>query len=207
MKVLIIESSYPKDFYNDELDGKSTCELLKLLGASPKLLYALDRSHFQKAIEFAAEHKYEALHISCHGDENGIALTAKKDELEWNEFAACFQKTTRCPDALIMSACCGADSKIGLEFAKVRLRPKIIFGSTDSRSYSQYAVAWALLYRRFMLKGINRDAAQDALSQINAVVHTAFKYRRWDQSSKKYLVFPGKNLRYRVVEEEEEEKK
>jgi DNA-directed RNA polymerase subunit H (RpoH/RPB5) len=29
------------------LDGKSTYELLKLLGASPKLLYALDRSHFQ----------------------------------------------------------------------------------------------------------------------------------------------------------------
>ncbi len=200
MRVLIVESSYPSDFYADQLDGKSTYELLKLLGASPKLIYALDRKHFQKAIDYAAVHKYEAVHISCHGDEDGVALTLKGENLNWSEFVACFRNNMRCPEAVIMSSCCGADSEIGLEFAKGTPRPKIIFGSTDPRSYSQYAAAWTLLYRRFMLDGINRDAAQLALSQINAVVHKAFKYRRWDPQAKKYLVFPGKNQRYKIVE-------
>ncbi len=98
-----------------------------------------------------------------------------------------------------MSACCGASSGIGRAFAKVQLRPDIIFGSTDARSYHDYAVAWAILYRIFLLRGVHRDAAQ-ALAHINAVVNPKFKYRRWDDREGEYLTFPGRSASYGVVD-------
>jgi hypothetical protein len=99
-----------------------------------------------------------------------------------------------------MSACCGASSGIGKAFASRTFRPKIIFGSTDSLSYSQYALAWTILYRRFMISGVNRNAARRALRDICAIVHPTFLYRRWDDDSKKYRSYPSAGVRYAVCE-------
>ena len=46
MKVLIVESSYPKDFFAERLDGLVTMHLSRLLRIEAKLVYALDKRHF-----------------------------------------------------------------------------------------------------------------------------------------------------------------
>jgi hypothetical protein len=204
MKVLVIESSYPKDFYSQKLDGPATHQLMKLLGALPELSYALDRKHFKAAIKFATSKRFKVLHLSCHGDEKSIALT-NNSTITWPTLAEYFQDGEYCPDALVMSTCCGGAAGIAEAFARKKKGPKIIFGSTDERSYGQYAVAWAILYRRFMLSGVHRDAAQKALRQICAVVHPSFIYRRWDDDDRKYRFFPAANVRYEVREIEGDE--
>jgi hypothetical protein len=198
MKVFVIESSYPDDFYAERIDGVLTSELLKLLRASPRLRFSLDLKHFQKAVEEAARDKFDVLHISCHGDDDGIALT-DNTQLSWQRFVQCFQTLPQCPAALVMSACCGAAAGIGEAFSQVMIRPNIIFGSTDERYFSEYAVAWALLYKEFK-SGVTRDAAQAALRKISAVVHEEFRYRRWDDERQKYLLFPGSGKTYEIVE-------
>jgi hypothetical protein len=199
MKVLIIESSSPDDFYENQLDGSSTARLLRLLNIDFEMRIALDERRLFRSLKFAAEGNFDVVHISCHGDKEGIQLADRKC-LDWDPLATLFKRSKAHPRALIMSACCGVASGIGRAFTDIQLRPNIIFGSTDARTYHDYAVAWAILYRVFRLSGVNRDAAQQALAYINAVVSPKFKYRRWDDTEGKYLIFPGKLASYGVVD-------
>ena len=98
-----------------------------------------------------------------------------------------------------MSSCCGIAAGIGEAFKGVGKRPMIIFGSTDERSYAEYAVAWSILYKEFE-SGVTRDVAQAALKKIVAAVHPSFMYRRWDDNKGKYLHFPSIGKTYEVQE-------
>jgi hypothetical protein len=199
MKVLIIESASPEDFYDNQLDSNSTSQLLRLLDIDFEMRIALDRHQLSRALKSAHDGDFDVIHLSCHGDEHGIQVADGKC-INWEPLGSLFQKRKSTPDALVMSACCGAASGIGDAFAKIKRRPDIIFGSTDERCYHDFAVAWAILYRVFLLRGVNRDAAQQALAHINAVVRPTFRYRRWDDAKGKYLVFPGKAATYGVVD-------
>jgi hypothetical protein len=185
MKVLIIESGSPMDFYNDQLDGNSTRRLLQLLSVKSEMHIVLDERRLSRALKLAADDNFDVVHLSCHGDRSGIQL-ADQTDIDWEPFAALFQKHKLQPRALVMSACCGASSGIGEAFANARLRPDIIFGSKDPRDYHEYAVAWAILYRIFCLEGVNRDAAQKALAHINAVVHPSM-----GRHGRQVSIFPG----------------
>ncbi len=197
--VYIIESTYPTDFYHGTLDGPVAQSLLNILRIRNRLRMVLDLKHLKKAFREANRDKFDVMHLSCHGDENGIDL-AKDRELDWPEFTELFQESSLVPKALIMSSCCGAASGIGQAFAKVPQRPLIIFGSVDRRSYGEYATAWTLLYHRFKASGVTRGAAQVVLQQINAAVSRKFLYRRWDAEQKKYLSYPRRGVRYEVQE-------
>jgi hypothetical protein len=199
INVLIIESSAAKDFYSDQLDGPATLQLLKVLNLEVKLRYAINKNIFKLALREAAEGNYNIVHISCHGTTEGLIL-ADKSKPTWKELADVFQNYELKLDALVMSSCCGASSGIGNAFEKVKVRPNIIFGSTDSRYYDEYAVAWAILYRTFLNKKVTRDAAQDALAHITAVVEPSFRYRRWDDEKKRYLCYPGQSSKFGVID-------
>jgi hypothetical protein len=155
----------------------------------------------KKALRHAKEHKPHVIHLSCHGraDNKGIVL-ANDDQIEWPKFAELFCEAKFAPQALVMSSCGGAAKGIDQAFAAIHKRPGIIFGSRDDHGYGEYAVAWALLYQRFKLKGLTVDSARTALRQINAVVSDAFLYRRWDSQKEKYLYYPGKQVKYAVKE-------
>lgn len=107
MKVFIVESSYPEDFYRQKLDGIAAQGILNILSIRNELRFALDWEHFEKAISDAKAQNSTVIHLSCHGDEDGIAL-ANNFQPSWNKFADLFQQNKWCPKALVMSACCGA---------------------------------------------------------------------------------------------------
>lgn len=198
MKVFIIESSYPEDFYKQQLDGIAAQGILNILGIRNELRFALDREYFEKAIADAKTQNCTVIHLSCHGDEDGIAL-ASNYQPSWDKFADLFQRNKWCPKALVMSSCCGATSGIRRAFKKKVKRPEIIFGSSDERSYGEYTVAWAILYRRFKKDGINKDSAKQALKEIHAVVSDKFLYRRWNTAQGEYVFYPRKGETYEIT--------
>ena len=198
MSVFIIESSYPRDYYLNQLDGVVTQSVLRVLRVKFEMRMVLDAAHFNKALRRAKAISLKVIHLSCHGDEYGIRL-ADNNPVNWPEFAECFQRADYCPPALVMSSCCGAATGIGKAFAPHRKKPEIIFGSVDERSYGEYATAWTILYHRFALDGVNKRSAQKALSHINAVVSQKFRYRRWEASVNRYVSFPPKRTYYAVT--------
>ena len=163
--------------------------LLNTMGIKSTLSYVLDLDHLRRAIAECIDGKYQILHLSCHGDEKGIAL-ADNHQPTWVEFAGAFQDMSASPIALVMSSCCGASSGIGRAFEDQARHPRIIFGSTDKLGFSQYAAAWAVLYYRFRTDGFKISAAKTALEQIADVVHSSFVYRRRDESTKRCLRYP-----------------
>ena len=208
--VYIIDSNYPVDHYADRADGAITQNILKALGIKADLRLALDREYFKKAITRATKAGCDVLHISTHGDENGISVCSDSDDPRsklprgylWKEFVGLFQGPFDAPDALVMSACNGASSGLARAFAGVSKRPNIIIGSTDELYPSDYVAAWALLYRLFKRKGIDRDSAQRALGDICAVVHKSFRYLRWDDDRQSYRRYPGAGTLFDVIERE-----
>lgn len=198
--VLIIESSYPKDFYNRQLDGIAAQGLLNILEIRNQLRMVLNLKYFNEALHEAKRDGFHVIHLSCHGDKDGIAL-ANNCQPTWADFAKLFLESDFAPQALVMSSCCGAASGIGDAFAEsAKKRPEIIFGSKDKRTYGEYAVAWALLYHQFLAGGVTKPSAQMALKQISATVGDTFLYRRWDSRLKKYRMFPRKGAKYKVQE-------
>jgi hypothetical protein len=196
---MIAESSYPRDFYNKALDGVSVSSLLTTIKISNDLRFVLDFSHLRKCVKECYDKKFDVLHVSSHGDENGIAL-ADNSCPTWDEFAKLFKGLEGHPTALIMSACCGASSGIGEAFGKIEAGPAIIFGSTEPLNFSEYAVAWSILYHNFKTKGLTRSSSQTALQQMTAVVHKSFVYRRWDGEKGRYLIYPSTRKKYEIKE-------
>ena len=205
-KVFIIDSNYPEDHYFERADGIIVQHVLRALGIRADLKLALDRDHFARAIGRATKSACDVIHISTHGDENGIAVcndvrgSRMPQGFEWPEFVGLFQIPNEPPQVLVMAACNGASSNLAKAFSNVPKRPKIIIGSTDERYPADYVAAWTLLYRRFKRSGISRDVAQKVLEQICAVVHRNFRYLRWDDERERYLRYPGTRQQFDVIE-------
>ena len=111
--VYIIDSNYPVDHYLDRADGAITQNILKALGIKADLRLALDREYFKKAVTRATKAGCNVLHISTHGDEDGILVCTDSNDPRsklpqgyiWKEFVGLFQGPFDAPDALVMSAC------------------------------------------------------------------------------------------------------
>lgn len=186
-KVYVIDSNYPEDHYFERADGIITQHVLRALGIRANLKLALDRERFRKAVVRATKAGCDVLHVSTHGNDEGLAVCSvdrdSEDQgFEWPEFVGMFQGPHAPPQVLAMAACEGASSKLAKEFAKASKRPTIIVGSTDKRYPADYVAAWTLLYRHFKRSGVNRGSAQKVLDQICAVVHPNFRYYRGTRS-------------------------
>lgn len=207
MKVFIIDSNYPEDYYSECADGIVAQHILKALGIAADLRLALDRERFAKAVRRALRKGCDVLHVSTHGNDESIALcndqrgSGQHEGLDWDEFVELFQGRYDAPTALVMSACCGASTALGAAFAAVDRRPKIILGSSDDRRPADYVAAWALLYRAFREQGIKRRVAQEVLAGICATVHRNFRYLRWDDNRQRYLQYPGAAKLFEVKEQ------
>jgi len=204
--VYIVDSNYPEDYYAELADGIVAQHILKALGINADLRLALDRDHFRKAVKRALKAGCDVLHVSTHGDDKSIAICNDRpgsdlpEGIFWEEFVGLFQGRYCAPTALVMSACKGASSDLARAFATAKKRPKIIIGSSDSRSRADYVAAWALLYRHFKRNGIKRSVAKRALADIGAAVHRNFRYLRWDDRRARYLRYPGTGVRFDVIE-------
>lgn len=76
--VYIIESLYPNDEGNGRLEGVFLAQILRLHGKETKYSYVRTRKEFKAAVRDFKASGYRYLHISAHGDEDGIDTTNRE---------------------------------------------------------------------------------------------------------------------------------
>jgi hypothetical protein len=195
-KIFVVESVFPADFYGDRREGHVVEAIARVLHWKTSHKIALDATTLRKAIAAASQNNYDILHLSCHGDANGIQLT-DETELSWDELADYFQKPGRIPRVLVISSCVGGDSGIGRAFRDRKRRPAVIFGAEGKANwritFTGACTSWPILYTSLAKSGMTREAFKDAVTKMNLITKHKFVYRRWAEVE--YLRFPRRKKR------------
>jgi len=193
LKVFIAESVSHEDFYDRDWEGHAAEEIVRLLGGRTRYRIVLNRTLLRRAINEAADHNYGIFHLSCHGDDEGVRLSGKRD-VSWRELAELFQETNSAPEALVLSSCIGGDAGIARAFEKLNQRPTVIFGAEarkkhDLITFPTACISWSILYAVLGAEGMTPDAFKEAVTKMNKVTPHKFVYRRWD--GKGYRRYPA----------------
>lgn len=188
--VFIVESLKSNDFYDRRLDGYAANEMLRILGTRTEYRIAFTRALVEKAIAEAAAGDFEILHVSAHGNSQGIELTNGTD-LSWAEFVDLVRPASGLKKALVMATCGGGDRELTKALNAAGVVFGWVFGSTaDSVAFSDSCLAWSILYNRLYDHGFARNDLMVTLKAINAAIMGDFVYRRW--TGKDYRHFPVK---------------
>jgi hypothetical protein len=153
--VHIIESPGAKDFLEDRQEGQVLRSMLSLIGASARVYTVVNRRMFQEAVKrIAAFHGgsegmgfVPMLHISCHGNEQGLGLT-DNGGLSWQDLASIIRPlSVAAPGNLMvsMSSCSGYEA---LAMARTEDQPPyaILVGPSGPVEWSASAVAFCSYY-------------------------------------------------------------
>jgi CHAT domain len=191
--VFIAESLFPEDIRKGNQEGEVVQAISRVLHWKSRHKDLRDKSRLCKAIRAASEDNYDIIHLSCHGDADGIQL-ADETELSWDELADCFQGLGSIPAVLVLSSCVGGDHGIARAFKKKKSRPQVIFGAEGRRkkviTFPGACISWPILYTSLAKSGITREAFKDAMKKMNLITHHRFVYRRWSEDN--YVRYPAK---------------
>ncbi len=191
LKVFVVESVFPEDFYHRRWEGHVVEEIVRLLDGRTSYKIVMNVGLLRKAIASASEHECDVFHLSCHGDENGIQLTDKK-EISWKDLASLFQKTNHMPCALVLSSCVGGDGGVARAFKECGQQPKVIFGAEANGdnvlTFPGACISWPILYTELVNGGMTPKTFKAAIKKMNKITAHQFVYRRWDGET--YLRYP-----------------
>lgn len=161
--VHVIESPADRDLLDGRMEGKALCEALALAGipyyyslaTSPQMFDASFTTRLQDAV--AHFKKLPIIHLSLHGDTNGVQLTSG-DVLTWENLRRIIDPITGALGELLvcMSSCSGAS---GCRMA-MHTDPNKPFwalvGNAHDVAWADAAVAYITFYHQFF-KGLPLD--------------------------------------------------
>lgn len=140
--VFIIESMDWENEANGKLDGVALKTILDLSDIPNQYIYIRTRQELEHAMELFRETDYGFLHLSCHGNEEGICLTL--DDISFADLELImgpYLKYRR----LFLSACKAACFGLS-EYFIPRHHCYSIMGSPDTIDYDKAAIFWSSYY-------------------------------------------------------------
>jgi hypothetical protein len=140
--VFIIESMDWDNEANGKLDGVALKTILDLSDIPNQYIYIRTRQEFEHAIELFRDTGYGFLHISCHGNEEGICLTMDYISFEDLEIIMGPHLKYR---RLFLSACKAACFAMA-EYFIPRHHCYSIMGAADTIDYDKAAIFWSAYY-------------------------------------------------------------
>jgi len=141
--VFIIETLHPDDEGNGRFEGSAITHILRLHRKSPKNYYVRTSKDFEEAVKKFGKSSYRYLHISAHGDPEGMCTT-NQDEIDYDELADILEPHLK-KKRLFLSACSMVHDDIAKEII-----PKTgcysIVGPKEDIAFSTAAVFWPAIY-------------------------------------------------------------
>ena len=187
--VHIIESPGASDFLDDRQEGQVLRRMLELIGINATVYTVVNAHMFAQAIQrIVALHATPSggqfvpmLHISGHGNEQGIGFTDSKDGfLGWDQLADAIQPLNAAyRDSLVvtMSTCFGYSAASMARYDKP-IPYGLVVGPTTSVLWSDATVAFCSFYLQFLRllkqpKGIGFEAFMQIIQNMNAAAGLA----------------------------------
>jgi len=174
--VYIIESLDPDDEGNGRLEGVFLSHVLRLHGKSPKYQYVRTRKEFEKAIRAFGKSGYRYLHLSCHGDPEGLCTT-NQEEIDFNELADMLKPHMQ-GRRLFVSAC----KMVNEDLAKAIIPDRGCFsvvGPISDIAFTDSAVVWAAIYHLAFSEDsdrMKRDRLRVKLEQACKLFDVSFAF-------------------------------
>lgn len=163
--VFIIESLDLEDEEKGLFEGKILMDMLKMLDVEVKYTYIRTKSELKVMIKKFEESNYKYLHLSCHGNDTGIAMTLNRFSFpfsEFNEMFKYFGKNKR----LFLSSCSvmNGDSIIN-EMLDTQFLS--ITGPLNDINFNNALIFWASFYHLMFKKDQSFMDNSDMRNTIN----------------------------------------
>lgn len=182
--VHIVESPSPADLHDGITEGTSLCSVLDIAGIPYSYSLVVNLEQFSIAMTeriykaILRFDKYPILHLSTHGNEQGIQLTNQhetRDILPWSalaEYIRPIHDILKDEDGLgVCMSCCGGAH--GTQMAQVIHAENIpyswIVGSFAKIKYSDAALAYSAFYRRLHCGADNIDLLLKAIRVTSGI--------------------------------------
>lgn len=174
--VFIIESPRSDDLLAGRLEGRLLAESLRLDGISQQYYLTTDIGTFRgvaKYLEGAITKQGKAvpiMHISAHGNENGIAFTNGKT-MKWTTLAEILVNLNRrCSGRLVLCLSCCKGSYINSALVKTieQMPFKAAISAYGSPTWNDAAVAFVVFYHQYVNKGIRISRAASIMNDASA---------------------------------------
>ena len=142
-EVFIIESLDPDDEGNGRFEGGIISRILRLHGKEPRYRYVRTRRQFQAAIRQFERSGYRYLHISAHGDGDGMCTT-NQDEIDFDELAEIINPNL-INRRLFLSACSMVHEDLAREVIPNSGCYSVV-GPIEDIRFSDAAMVWSSIY-------------------------------------------------------------
>ena len=138
-EVFIIESLNPDDEGNGRFEGSVISQMLRLHEKSPKYRYVRTPAEFKIAIKQFAKSNYRYLHISAHGDADGMCTTNNED-IDYDELAKIVNPHLR-NKRHFLSACSMVHEHLARSIIPISGCYSVI-GPNDDIAFTDAAILW-----------------------------------------------------------------
>lgn len=163
--VYIIESLDPDDEGNGRFEGVFLSHVLRLHGKNPKYKYVRTSDEFRKALLSFGKSNYRYLHLSSHGDPEGL-ITTNQEEIDFDELAEMLEPHMM-GRRLFVSAC----EMVHRDLAKAIIPSSgctSVVGPTEKIAFTDSAVVWAALYHLAFKEDSERIMRDDLAAKLKA---------------------------------------
>lgn len=213
MRIAIIESPNPVDVFEGRTEAQALEATCKLLCHKPVSFFPRSRSELRTVCKFLASadsaHASPSdsaplfIHISCHGNESGLAFG--NDFIEWDDLAQDLLPIFKNDDyrgqtVLCLSACGSGEHVVHaalsekLEGSLARPPAYIISIRHEAAHWDDLLVGWTLFYHKMAKVSLSDfDAVKDVFTSIKECIQVQFSYHRYNEESQKYKVYPPRS--------------
>lgn len=186
LSVMFAESLNPDDFYKGRTDANASHGVLGVQESDSCYRIVLTKKMLKHAVKEAARKQLTVLHISAHGDRNGIQLSDGMD-VDWPELAKMLAPFASLRTTVVISACDGGHVRFTKALEKNDVRFGCVFGPLGEPGFVESCLAWSVLYFDLDGKKLNRQNVTTALEKVNHAASATFVCRRWSRKKEAYI--------------------
>jgi hypothetical protein len=173
--VFIVESLRFEDEERDHFEGEFLAHILRLADRQVRYYYIRTRAELDEVLDRFEDSGFRYLHLSCHADTSGIALTL--DHLSVAELAQVLGPVLA-ERRVFFSACEIATPELANALLKDTNCYSLV-GPSKAVRFDESALFWASLYH-LLFKAeahvVKREDLKNAIKQVSAVFDLGVRY-------------------------------